>query len=92
MRFKRLRAFVGIFLVLFVLVVGNIIAFGLLQKYNISDDDSKMIAPIYTINKPDTPTTNSQQQPSNVASAPTSAPAPSPAPTVVHTTVRTRAS
>lgn len=61
MRFKKLKIFVGISLILFVLIVGNIITFGLMQKYDYEgSDESKVIAPIYA-NKSSASGSNSQQ-------------------------------
>ena len=92
MRFKKLKIFVGISLVLFILVVGNILAFGLLKKYDNESDDSKTVVPIY-INKSTLPSSNSQQQITNTSTQTPSNPSSSgTSTTVVQQTTRTRAS
>lgn len=49
MRFKKLKWSVGIALVLFILLVGNIIAFGLAQnKQNDSASGIALLAPVYS--------------------------------------------
>ena len=90
MRFKKLKIFVGISMILFILIVGNILAFGLLKKYDNESDDSKIVAPVY-VNKPFVPSSTSQQTTSTVTKNP-STPTPSSSTTVVQQTTRTRAS
>lgn len=96
MRFKKLRISVGIAIVLFLLIVGNIIAFGLIKRVGASvsgDDDDSYInsrnAAIIDTDKSPSAITNSQQQ-QTTSSQPSSA-APS-QPTIVHKTTRTAAS
>lgn len=89
MRFEKLRIFVAISLILAILVVGNVIAFGKLIKDDEDDDNSqlRLMAPV-VYNKEQVvvtkPTTASPTQPTPVA--------PSQTTTVTHTTKRTRAS
>lgn len=52
MRFKKLRIFVGIALIVFTLLLANVIAFGLIQE-------KLYILPVENTNKKDIPTKNS---------------------------------
>jgi len=99
MRFKRLRVFVGVALLLFVLIAGNIIAFGIIQKNrfnddNGSDDNNKIYsdgslnaAIFYTDRSPPAimPQPTQQQVPTQPA-------APSQPTTIKHTRIVTAAS
>ncbi len=62
MRFKKLRIFMSIALVLFILIIGSIIVIGLIQKAGLDNNDSGNAAIINTDKYPST-ITNSQQQP-----------------------------
>ena len=98
MRFKKLRIFVAVTLVLFILVIGNIIAFGLIQNStsNITSNNANNIqagVPVYidrssitnTANA-NTANTNSQQQMQTQTQSST------PTPTIVHTRIVSSAS
>lgn len=78
MRFKKLRIFVGIAMVFFILVIGGIISIGLIQKSinNVNNNPNlKILAPIYTI-KSTSSNTNSQQQVQVQQPTPIQAPSP----------------
>lgn len=93
MRFKKLRLSVGIALVLFVLVAGNVIVFGLIQKAGFGNggsasDNSINAAVIDTDKSPSIAINSQQQQP-----AATDPPAPAPSqPTIVHKRIVSSAS
>jgi len=95
----KLKMIVGIALIVFILVAGNIIAFGLLQPIinegtinkngdalkNITDNSTVIISPKNeTIVQPETITPNTTQNTPSVVVTPTPTPTPTP--------VRTRAS
>ncbi len=98
MRFKKLRIFVGIAILIFVLVIGNIIAFGLTHNTNsnnIAAIDTRKSAVNSTLQVIDSssPNTASSSTSSNTQQQQVqSTPAPVPAPIVYHPTMRTRAS
>lgn len=90
MRFKKLKISVGIALILFILILGNIYAFGFMKADDIHNSDIKTISPpVYTDKSPAIiqPQTNAQSQPATVQPA-----IAQPQPTIVHQTVVTRAS
>ena len=79
MRFKKLKTFVGISLVVFILVVGSIIAFGYLSQHH-DDNEVLILTPVYSGSK----ATTSSGTVTTTTQTTTQ-------PTVVHT-IRTRAS
>jgi hypothetical protein len=99
MRFKKLKIFVGITILLFILIVGDIIAFGLIQKSgNFASDDINIIAPVD--NKKNSPNSTLQLPPGAQPIIPTGqppaqvqpTPLPQQPPAIVNKGIITRAS
>lgn len=83
MRFRKLKIFVGIALVVFILVIGNIYAFGLLKK-STQTSDSNLSPPVY-LNKSPAVIQPSQQSGSSTQSQQTTTqPAAPPQNTIIH--------
>jgi hypothetical protein len=98
MRFKKLRTAVGISMIIFVLVVANLIAFGLIQEKlialqtkDILSESRLIVVETQEVNQQNSSQTNTQPV---AASVQPSAPVmqPTPAQTVVQTTRKSRAS
>lgn len=101
MRFKKLRVFIAVALIIFILVVANIIVFGLMQnklQLAANVDDKKNIQNITivknTINTQQTAeaSTNQNIQTSINPQATTPATLPTPTPVITHPRMITRAS
>jgi hypothetical protein len=84
MRFKKLRMAVGISLVVFILVFGNIIAFGLLSQKNTIKQDNPLTynneSSNSLTNKTKVSTTTNNNPPAKPAPVPTPTPRPKPMP------------
>jgi hypothetical protein len=92
MRFKKLRFVVAIAIVLFILLVGNIVAFGLAKNNNSDSKNTqelKLLAPIYPNKSSGDISQNSNSVHDNQNVVVTN---PSPPKVVVHRTIRTSAS